>query len=374
MVKSSLKADIKGDAGIHAGLGSARITVDLNTLEKNYRELQRRAPTAEVAAVVKADAYGLGVGPVAGRLNQAGCRTFFVTTMAEGLQLRQLHRAAQIYVLGQVTAEVVAVYVQHELMPVLSTLREAHYWGQQAQFSPAALKVDTGMTRAGLAESEAAALSASGVARETLNITLLMSHLACADVPTHPMNLEQIECFERVRARWPGVPWSLANSAGIFLGARFHGDLVRPGIALYGGRPFESGPNPMSEVVRVQGRVRQIRALATAATVGYGATHFAAAQARIATIGMGYADGYLRSLGDRGFAFYNGHRAPLIGRVSMDSLALDVTATAFDSLLVGDYVDLIGGGAPLEEVAALAGTVNYELLTNLSRRALRVYE
>jgi alanine racemase len=187
------------------------------------------------------------------------------------------------------------------------------------------------------------------------------------------MNDAQLERLERLRRAWPGTAWSVANSAGIFLGTRFHGDLVRPGIALYGGRPFATGPNPMAEVVRMEGQVLQIREMREQVSVGYGATRQVSPPARLATVDVGYADGYPRALGNCGYAVRSGHRAPLVGRVSMDLLTLEVSGAPLVELAVGDYVELIGGGAPLEEVAALAGTVNYELLTGLSRRAHRIY-
>jgi alanine racemase len=202
---------------------------------------------------------------------------------------------------------------------------------------------------------------------------LVMSHLACADEPGHELNRLQLGRLEALRQQWPGVPWSIANSAGIFLGPDFHGDLVRPGIALWGGRPGASGDNPMQEVMRLESRVLQVRQLTHQASVGYGATQALVPPARVATVGIGYADGYPRSLSGRGAALWQGRRAPVVGRVSMDLLTLDVSDPGFASLAAGDWVTLIGNGLALEEVAALAGMVNYELLTSLSRRADRIY-
>ena len=352
---------------------TTRITIDLAALAANYAQLRTLARNSEVAAVVKANAYGLGVAPVTSRLISAGCRTFFVATVAEGVEVRALHPATRIFVLGGLQVGSLADFARYRLLPVLNTVAEVDTWARQLAGAPAALQIDTGMTRAGLSADEAEALGLDTNRRGALNLALILSHFACADEPARAMNLEQLERFERLRRHWPGIPWSLANSAGTFLGPRYHGDLVRPGIALFGGRPQASGVNPMSEVVRLQGRVLQVRAVREAVSVGYGATMRILPPARIATIGVGYADGYPRALSARGYASQNGHRAPLVGRISMDLLTVDVSEAVHDELLVGDYVDLIGGGAPLEEVASLAGTVNYELLTSLSRRAEWIY-
>jgi alanine racemase len=350
-----------------------RITIDLAALALNYAQLRARAVGAEVAAVVKANAYGLGVGPVAARLSQQGCRSYFVGTLTEGLELRQLQATARIFVLNELPAGSVAQYLHNQLLPVLNTLDEVRAWAAQGPGAPAALQFDTGMTRAGLSAADVSALCADGKLRASLNLVLLMSHLACADNPAHGLNQQQLDGFRALRSRWPGVPWSMANSAGIFLGPDFHGDLVRPGIALYGGRPAASGDNPMREVVRLESRVLQIRQLSHPASVGYGASQTLAPPARIATLGIGYADGYPRSLSGRGCALWQGQRASVAGRVSMDLLTLDVSAEGFADLAAGDWVTLIGNGLALEDVAAAAGTVSYELLTSLSRRADRIY-
>ncbi len=350
-----------------------RITIDLGALAANYAQLAARAGSAETAAVVKANAYGLGVGPVAARLVDAGCRTFFVSTLAEGIELRALQSTPRIYVLNELPAGTMAVFTRHNLQPVLNTIADAQTWARQAGGAPAALQLDTGMTRAGLSAAEFQDLCEEATLRSGLNLTLLISHLACADEPERSMNDAQLERFQRLRRLWPAVPWSLANSAGIFLGARFHGNLVRPGIALYGARPFLLGSNPMSEVVRMEGRVLQIREVREQVSVGYGATRQLSPPARVATVDVGYADGYPSTLGNRGYAARGARHAPLLGRVSMDLLTVDVSAVPPAELSVGDHVELIGGGTPLEEISALAGVSRYELLTNLSRRAERIY-
>ena len=350
----------------------AVLHVDLEALAFNFRTLGRIAAPAGVAAVVKANAYGLGVGPVAGCLAAAGCDGFFVTSVAEGLELRALQPAVRIYVL-EGAAGAVAACVAARLVPVLNTVAEVAEWVTAAGRAPAALQLDTGMNRAGLDAADVAALLAAEGLLRGLGLALVMTHLACAEEPGHPLNRLQLERFAALRARLPAAPTSIGNSAGTLLGGEFRGDLVRPGLALYGGRPFPDRPNPLHEVVRLEARVLQIRTVAPDATVGYGASWRADGARRIATVGAGYADGYPRALGNRGHAFAAGRPVPVVGRVSMDLTTLDVTGLPDGALAVGDGVDLLGGGVPLEAAAELAGTIGYEILTRLSTRLPRRY-
>ena len=348
----------------------ARLTIDLGALAQNYRQLTEIASSSEVAAVVKADAYGLGLGPVAGRLAAIGCRSFFVATLEEGVRLRRLLPDARVFVL-QGVGSAVAACREARLVPVLNTLAEASEWAEHGGGAGAALQLDTGMTRAGLDARDLGELLAAPALLNSLKLELVLTQLACADDVLSPMNALQLACFERLRAHLPGVATSIGNSAGILLGPEYRGDVVRPGIALYGGRPFLAGVNPMRPVVRLEARVLQIRELAEDAWVGYGATYRARAHARLATVGAGYADGYPRALGGKGFAAVGGRRVPVVGRVSMDLTTLDVTELGPEALAVGDYVDLLGGDVPLEEAARLAGTISYELLTGLAPRLSR---
>lgn len=353
---------------------SARLRVDLRALVDNWREVARRAAPARTSAVVKADAYGLGLAPVAGALAAAGCTEFFVAGLDEALALRALQPRVTIYALGGAPTATGGLFASRAIVPVLNTPDEVREWVRTAGGAPAALQLDTGMTRSGLGPPEVEALRADGDTLPRLNLVLVLSHYACADEPGHPLNDAQLERFAALRARLPPAPTSFANSAGVLLGGRYRGDLVRPGIALYGSDPCGEGTGALREVVRLQGRVLQLRdVLEPGVTVGYGATWHVRPPARVATVGVGYADGYLRSLGGKGVAIAAGRRVPVVGRVSMDLLTLDVTRVPPAELAVGDYVDLIGGGVPLDEVARLAGTLGYELLTRLSTRAERVY-
>ncbi len=350
----------------------ARLNIDLGALAANYRALERVAAPSEVAGVVKANAYGLGVGPVAACLAAAGCRSFFVSSLAEGLELRAREPGARVFVLEGTAGEPGACRAAR-LVPVLNTVAEVREWVTACGAAPAALQLDTGIARAGLDAGDVAALAAEPALLAALGLVLVMTHLACADEPQHPLNRIQIERFAALRAALPPAPTSIGNSAGTLLGPEFRGDVVRPGIALYGGRPLATGPNPMREVVRLEARVLQIREVAAGATVGYGASWIAPAPARIAAVGAGYADGYPRALGNRGYACAAGRRVPVVGRVSMDLTTLDVAALPIEALAVGDYVNLLGGGVPLEDAAARAGTLSYEILARLSTRLARCY-
>ena len=329
-----------------------------------------------MAGVVKADAYGLGAGPVAQALYDAGCRSFFVATAEEGAALRAtlpLDGRSLIYVLHGFAGASPRDLAAQALVPVLSTLEEIAalraYARTEGRLMPAALHFDTGMNRLGL---PLASLEA-GLLLEGISPVLLMSHLASADETANPSNPRQRQRFETVKARFPGLRTSLANSAGILLGSAYHGDLVRPGIALYGGNPRGEGANPFQAVARLEAPILQIREAAPGETVGYGGTHAVKAPARLAALGIGYADGYPRCLGNRGHAILSGYRAPVAGRVSMDLTVIDVTGIPEEIARPGAFVELFGPSLPLEEVAALAQTINYELLTRLGQRLARGY-
>jgi alanine racemase len=348
----------------------AAIVIDLDALARNFRLLRHTVMPAECGAVVKANAYGLGMAPVARRLLREGCRTFFVATCTEGIELRELAPHARIFVFEGAVAGCEGDLRRTGLIPVLSSLEQTHRWS--AGGGRAALHVDTGMSRLGLGAAEVRALATEPSLLHSVTIECVMTHLACADEPDHPLNRAQLDAFAQLRGLLPQAPTSIGNSAGAFLSAEHHGDLVRPGIALYGGNPFVTGESPVEPVVRVQAPILQIRPIETPQTVGYGATYAAAPPARLATVGIGYADGYPRALGNVGCASVAGVRVPVVGRVSMDLLCLDITA-APAGVAEGTLVDLIGPTVPIDEVAAAAGTISYELLTRLGARLLRQF-
>jgi alanine racemase len=348
----------------------ATLRIDLDALAHNYRLLRERGAPAECAAVVKADAYGLGVERVVRRLLHEGCKRFFVATVAEAKQVRALTREAEIAVFEGALASTVVALVELNVRPVLNTPEQVERWRGRGR---ALLHLDTGMNRLGLSAGDVSALVVRKDVLADLDLAFVMTHLACADQPEHPLNAEQLARFERMRRQLPAARTSIGNSAGTLLGAAYCGDLVRPGIALYGGNPFNDRPNPMERVVTLTAPVLQIREIGEPQTVGYGATYVASPPARIAVVGIGYADGYPRSLGNVGTAAVSGRRVPIVGRVSMDLIAVDVGALPRGEVRVGDTVELIGPNVGVDEVAAAAGTISYEILTGLGRRLVREY-
>lgn len=350
------------------------ITVDLGALVRNWRAVAAVAAPARCAAVVKADAYGTGVEGVVPALRAAGCDCFFVAVPEEGRAVRTHADDAAIYVLDGFLPASAPLYRDHRLRPVLSDPSELRAFADWRGMETAALHIDTGMNRLGLRPEEAALLSAEDI--RSAGIDLVMSHLACADEPEHPLNEEQRRRFESVRGRFADVPSSLANSAGIFLGQAFTADLVRPGIALYGGA---SHPDARVEpVVTLEAEILQVRQSPEGETLGYGAGETLRRPSRIAVAAIGYADGYPRMLGssDRltgAEVFIAGCRAPLLGRVSMDLITIDVTDLPAGAVKRGDQVELFGPRLPVDEVARIGQTIAYELLTGLSRRAVRTY-
>lgn len=363
-------------------LAGAVLTIDLVALKENWKTLRARSGAAECGAAVKGNAYGLGIAPVARALWEAGCRSYFVARPKEGEELRALLPEATIYVLDGLFAGQAEFYAKLNLCPSLISIEEAREWAGFGRVYgrklPCALHVDTGINRLGFSIAEFEALLADRFIMEGLNVCLLMSHLACADDPPHPMNARQAEAFRAVRARMPGVPASLANSSGIFLPDGFAHDLVRPGIAIYGGNPTPGAANPMQAVAHLAGTVMQLRDVAPGETVGYSATWTAERPSRVAILGAGYKDGVPRALSSRvvdgpAQVFINGHRCPVIGRISMDMMGIDVTALPPGSVTRGTRAELIGGNIMIDEAAAWAGTISYELLTRLGSRYARLY-
>ena len=332
---------------------------------------------ARCAAVVKADAYGLGINKIAPALWHAGCEQFFTATHREGISLRSLLPGVDIYVFEGVTGQSTSAFLEHGLIPVLITPEQAAAWVEEARALgrplPAIIHIDTGMTRLGFGERELHRFLQNPDGLDWLEIRYVMTHLACADEPAAGMSREQLDRFDHLRALLPPSPTSIGNSAGALLGGEYSGDLARLGISLYGGSPLQDSEPSMRAVLRVQSRILQLREIHAATPVGYGATYSAEPGARIATVGIGYADGYPWSLGNRGVAAIEGHRVPVVGRVSMDLITLDVSGLPDHLVQPGCLVDLIGPDISLEEVAERAGTINYEILTQLGQRASRVF-
>ena len=341
----------------------ARLTVDLDALARNHALLTRLAGPAEVMPVVKANAYGLGLEPVARRLAAEGARGFFVARVSEGEALRRiLGGAPTIYVLDGCPPGAARRLASARLTPVLNSLEQVRDWG----VAPAALHVDTGLNRLGLTPEDAGAVAAG---RPTID--LVISHLACAHAPEHPSNPRQLDAFAAVRALFPKARASLANSAGLFLGEAYRFDVVRPGICLYGGGPFERPDPRIAAVATFEAPILQVRDVGAGDGVGYGSAFIAEGPMRVAILAAGYADGVLRAASPRGAVWFDGARRNILGRVSMDLIALDVTGCV--AARPGAWAQVIGPQLPVDEAAAAAGTISYELLSRLSARARRFW-
>ena len=319
-------------------------------------------PDGPVAAVLKADGYGLGAVPIARRLHAEGCRHVFVAHLQEALALRPVLPDGMIAVLNGLWPGDAALYAEHGISPVLGSLPEIEEWAARA---PALLHVDTGMNRLGLSAADLDALDPARLPP----LLFVMTHLVSAELPADPVNALQRARFERACARLPPAPRSLANSSGIFLG--FGSDLARPGAALYGVNPTPGRPNPMAGVVALNARILSVRRIEPGETVGYNGQWTAARASRIATVSVGYADGFMRALSNRAMACFDGQPVPLVGRVSMDLTTFDVTDAP--GAAPGGWLELIGSHKPVDAVAARAGTNGYEVLAQLGRRYPRTY-
>lgn len=360
------------------GAESGRLTIDLDAIGENWKRLNEASGAAETGAVVKADAYGLGLDAVAPALLSAGARRFYVAQAAEGARLRAFAPEAEIVVLAPVTPAGLSICREAGLVVTLNNPDALHAWRSEAATSgaylPAAIHIDTGMTRLGFDWRSVAEVWSALDDREQTAIVEASSHLACADEPEHPLNDAQLKRFEEATASLPkSLRRSLANSSGVFLGPAYRQSCVRPGMAIYGLNPMPGRANPMTPAVRLDVRVLQVRTLSETESVGYGATATARAGTVIATIAAGYADGLHRALSNAGAVFVDGVAAPIVGRVSMDLIAVDVSAMPKDSIKAGDFAEAIGPHQSADALAEAAGTIGYEVLTSLGRRYERRY-
>ena len=358
------------------------VTVDLDAIVANWRKLEKTAVPAECAAVIKADAYGCGLEPVARALAQAGCKTFFVATLQEARTTRTTSPEATIYVLDGCFPNCGDEFAAVNARPVIGDLNELAEWDvfcrRTGWKGGAAIHIDTGINRLGLSIAEAQGI-VPRIAAGDHGVTLVMSHLACAELLNHPLNARQLSSFREIASLFSGVPASLSNSSGIYLGPSFQFDMVRPGAALYGVNPTPEADNPMQPVVDVKARIIQVRQVGRGETVGYGATWSARRETRLAIISAGYADGYFRAGGSndgtRGAdVVIAGKRCPVAGRISMDLVAVDVTDLPPNAARRGQLATLIGDGITVDELAKHFGTIGYEVLTSIGARYARIYK
>jgi alanine racemase len=357
------------------------LTVDVGAIATNWRRLSARAPSSECAAVVKANAYGTGIETTVPALARAGCKTFFVALPHEGERVRRIAPQATIYVLSGLMPDIAPFLAQHRLRPVLGSAEEISDWaafvGTHNIEGHAAIHVDTGMNRLGLTPRDAMAWARRAkVFKPGFPISLLMTHLVASESPENPVNERQVEIFSALRQAFPGVPGSLSNSSGIFLGWRAHHDVLRPGYALYGGNPLPSEINPMAPVVRLEGRILQVRSIGAGETVGYHGTWTARGPCRLATVAIGYADGFPGAAASSDTkkgaeAIVGGVRCPIAGRISMDTIVLDISHAPAGAAHRGALVALLDHEITVDELASRAGTIGYEVLTQLGQRTQR---
>lgn len=348
------------------------LTIDLAAIAENYSTLQKESSPAKCAAVVKANAYGLGIDKVAPILAKANCESFFVATLDEAIELRELLPEKTIYIFHGLRPGQENVLHENNLIPVLNDISQIETWSEFAKQSEqklmAIIHIDTGMNRLGVSLDQI-----DNINTETLDIKFVMSHLACSN-KDHPKNEEQLAILNKVKESFSDIPVSFANSSGIFLGSDYHFDMVRPGVSLYGVNPTPDQDNPMQDVVTLTSKILQIRTTSKSETVGYGATKEVSANTKLATIPVGYADGYMRSLSNNSSCYFGDTELPIVGRISMDMIVVDITQAPEREILPSSEVELIGRHVPVDLLARQAGTIGYEILTNLGKRYKRIYK
>lgn len=358
------------------------VLINLDRIAANWRALKSLVAPADCAAVAKADAYGLGAARVIPTLARAGANKFFVATLKEASEALTLAPCSMVFVLDGLLPGTARDMARTGATPVLSSLPEVREWAALAPSRnepvPCVLHVDTGLNRLGLTAQEIHALANDMHTLQRLDVRLVMSHMACADEPAHAMNAQQLSVFRQLQPLLPSAPLSLAASDGLMLGAEHHFDLVRPGYALYGGQPLPGRITPVKPVVEAYARVLQVRELAPGQTVGYSATFTADRLTRIAVVAAGYADGFLRHLSAgsgerRGHVAFAGRLCPVVGRVSMDLITVDITDLEDRPPERGDWAEIIGPTITIEDVGAAGGTIGYEVLTRLSPRFPRLH-
>jgi len=357
---------------------TSHLTINLTALAQNYRLLQQKAGyDCVVAGVVKANAYGLGLEPVARTLLKEKCPQFFVATLGEALEFREIDKNTPVAVLGGLFYGVETLYLEKNIQPVINSLNDLARWQDLAIKNkikaPTILHFDTGMNRLGLSEDDAQTLISQPELYKSLDVQWIMSHFACADEPQHPLTADQAKRFQEISAHFPNAKKSLGNSSGLFRDVQFKSNMVRPGIALYGGNPTPEQSNPMKQVVSLNARVLQTRTCKKGDSIGYGASHVFEQDTQTATVGIGYADGFLRSNSNKGAFHYQSQLCPILGRVSMDLVTIDISQCK-NMPKQGDWVEVISSNNTIDDIAQNSNTISYEVLTSLGDRSLREYK
>jgi len=365
----------------HLGQFSGRLTIDLGAIARNWKGLDKISSTALTGAVVKADAYGCGMLPVANVLSRAGAQFFFVATPDEALALRANLPDAHIFVLNGLYPGAAKLYAAHRLMPMINSVPMLDEWlamcVQEGEAIAAGFQFDTGMNRLGFTLHDVS-LVKNRLKDTGYQPQVIISHLACADIPAHEKNSTQRALFQSILAQFPQVPASLANSAATLGGRENHFQMVRPGISLYGGRAIQGRPNPMASVVNLEMPLVQIREARTGESVGYGATQTLNRDSRLAIIGAGYCDGLLRSASSSntrsgGFVAIKDKIMPILGRVSMDTIIVDITELGPDVPNPGEMIEILGPNISIDDLGDASATIGYEILTSMTGRYNRFY-
>lgn len=348
----------------------ASLNIDLSAIINNYQFIRSQSSSAECAAVVKANAYGLGMDRIAPALfNEAECKTFFVANIVEAVNLRAFLPDATIYVFNGLFEDQVETFIEYNIRPVLNDPDQIKLWSGKSK--PCAIHFDTGINRLGLNHKQASEFLNSP---HDLNLSLIMSHLVRSEEKEHRTNQDQLERFKKIANELDNTPASLSNSGGVFLGPEYHFDLLRPGIMLYGGNPgIPQLPSGIKKVIEIKGKILQIRALEVGEKVGYNAIWQADCPSRIAIVNLGYADGQLKVTGSNNRVFIAGHHALIIGKTSMDMVAVDITEPEFDQITIKDEVELLGSNITLEMVGEVSTLGQYKILTGTGQRYAKNY-
>lgn len=360
-------------------VGKSVLEINLNRIEINYRVITKKLKSGiKSSIVVKADAYGLGMGEVSKKLYDAGCEDFCVAYVDEGVDLRRNCEDVSIIIFNGLQKDEIDDVVECNLIPVLNDLSQIEAWNNHAKKLgkklPGIIHIDTGMGRLGLTQRSFKMICEDKKYHEYIDIKYLMSHLSCADDPLSPDNERQLASMKRYSSMMRGVPVSFANSAGVFLGHDYQFDHVRPGCAVYGVNPIPSWPTPVQQVVKIMGVVLQVRIVEENQTISYQGQHWAKKGDKIATVACGYADGYHRALSGNAFVYYDGMRLPVVGVVTMDMIMIDVTKVPDAKLEKMNFVELLGDNITVDELAFRARTIGYEILTSLNNRFEKIYK